>query len=274
MSSKPSSLESAMRRAAEEPAQAGLFGVEADASAVDALRRADGTLPPDVFRILRRTPPAARGPGRPKGAGNKRSEQLSRLIIHKYGDPVEAMASLYATPLDQLVELVLIADGTQERQRQLDELVSELARGVHDLVKASRGNVSAESINRLADACEALESAARRSQGKPGDVAIKALNVQLAAQKATAEYVHSKKPVEANVNVKSDGVLVFPGGVAGGFDQLDDRTRHAGALIQKALEGGQITSDMLANMTLRDGQLVDAEWDDVDDGDADSGGEA
>jgi len=271
MSSEPSSLESAFRRAAVE--SPGLFGVGGDAMQIDNLRGEDGKLPSDVFRLMRQDAAASRGRGRPKGAGNKRNEQISKLIIHKYGDPVEAMAALAMMPLDQLVELLLIADGTMERQRELDQLTRDLGQSIRDLIKAHGNHATGQTIDRLADACEALESVARRSQGKPGDIAIKALQTQLAAMKGAGEYVHSKKPVEATINVKSDGVLVFPGGVAGDFNQLDEKTRAAAGLIESALASGQIDADQLAGMRLVDGQLVDAEWSEVDDGE-DQGGAA
>lgn len=224
MSTGPASIETALRKAAEEkPAQGGLFGVEATAADVDAMRDAKGNLPRNVFQLMRQQPGEGRGRGRPKGAGNRRNQQISKLIIQKYGDPLEAMASLSTMPLDQLVELIKVIDPGKE--------------------------------------------------GKAGDIAIKALNVQLAAAKATSEYVHSKKPVEATLNVKSDGVLVFPGGVAGSFEQLDDASRGAAAVIQEALKSGAVTADMLAGMKLVEGRgLVDAEWSEVDDEDGDSDG--
>lgn len=214
MSSEPSSLEGAFHR---EAAKGGLFGADWDADAVDALRDKHGHLPRNAFQIVRREQAEARRAGRPKGAGNKRNQQLAKLVMEKFGDPVQAMASLYAMPLDQLVDMIHIADPGKD--------------------------------------------------GKAGDIAIKALNVQLAAAKAVSEYVHSKKPVEATVNLKTDGVLVFPGGVAGSFDQLDEASRAAAALVQGALDTGQISPDMLAGMKLVEGQLVDAEWSEVDDGD-------
>lgn len=213
MSTEPSSLEKAFHKVAEP----GLFGVASNADAIDALRDTNGKLPRNTFQLMRQHEREGRGRGRPKGAGNKRNEQIAKLVCQKFGDPVQAMASLYAMPLDQLVELVKLVDPGKD--------------------------------------------------GKAGDIAIKALNVQLAAAKATAEYVHSKKPVEATVNVKSDGVLVFPGGVASSFEQLDDATRGAAALIQSAVDAGTVTPDMLAGMKLVDGRLIDAEFTEVDGGD-------
>jgi hypothetical protein len=214
MSSEPGSLEGAFHRAAGE--QGGFFGMDWDADRIDAMRDRHGNLPKNVFRMVRQQQAEERRkPGRPKGAGSKRNQALAKLVMEKFGDPVQAMASLYAMPLDQLVEMIHIADPGKD--------------------------------------------------GKAGDIAIKALNVQLAAAKATAEYVHSKKPVEATVTLKSDGVLVFPGGVAGSFDQLDEASRATAALIEGAVSSGQISADELAGMRLVDGQLVDAEWHDLDD---------
>lgn len=201
-----------MHKAAAEP---GLFGVDATASDIDALRQANGKLPQNIFQLMRQQPSEKRGRGRPKGAGNKRNEQIAKLYVHQFGDPLMAMGHLANTPLDQLVELIKIVDPGKD--------------------------------------------------GKAGDIAIKALNLQLAAHKAASEYVHSKKPVEATVSLKTDGVLVFPGGVAGSFEQLDEATRGAAAMIQQAVDSGSITTDMLAGMKLVDGQLMDAEWTEVDD---------
>lgn len=257
MSTTASSLERAFRGEAD---RLSLFGADAGAGEVDALRNEHGKLPPDAFRLLRQRTGEERRRGRPLGALNKRSEQLAKLVTQEFGDPVLGMASIYAMPLDQLVEALLIADGTIERRERLDELLDGLTKRVRDLAVAHRGDGSRADIDRLADACEALESTARTSQGKPGDLAVKALNLQLAARRAVAEYVHSKKPVEANVNLKSDGVIVMPGMGGGGFGEIDAATREAGEVIARALASGSIDVAQLAGMKLLGGQLVDAEF--------------
>lgn len=272
MSSNPSSLEAAARDAIGGEREAGaLFGDRTDAQQLDMLRDADGKLPATVFRLQREAPEQHRKPGRPAGSRNKRNDDLAKLLAHKgYPDPVEFMASVYAMPIDQLCELLLIADGTIERRQKLDELLDGLSTRIRELLRESRsaGGETLQSIDRLAEACEALEKAAQTSQGKPGDLAIKALNVQLAAAKATAEYWHSKKPVKAEVDLKTDGVLVMPGAPQGSsFDALDDVTRAAGEGLAKLLKAGRIETQDIAGLKLIDGQLAyeDAEFVDVED---------
>ncbi len=212
MSTAPTSLERAAREALESPS---MFGGEAEPLALDGLRDKRGKLPSNVFQLVRQGEAAPRGRGRPKDSRNRRNADLAKLLIHKYGDPVEYMASLYRMPTDQLAELLGLADGAGKA-------------------------------------------------GKRGDLAIKALNVQLAAAKAVAEYVHSKKPVEANVNLKSDGVIVMPGMAGGAFSEIDAGTRAAGEVIARALAGGTPDVADLAGMKLLGGQLVDAEFSEVD----------
>lgn len=125
MSNRPSSLEAAARDALGDDAgaapaeeQRSLFGGVDDHRALDELRDERGQLPRNVFQLVRQGEGDVRKPGRPKGARNKRSDDLAKLIVHKHGDPVEFMASLYRMPLDQLVEMLCIADpGTKEAKR-------------------------------------------------------------------------------------------------------------------------------------------------------------
>lgn len=249
---------------AQETARAAsILGAEQSPEQLDLLREPDGRLPSNVFQLAREA--ERKGPGRPKGSVNKRSLSLAARLAHKYPDPVEFQASIFAMPLDQLCEALLIADGTIERQRRIDEMLTSLHDRVGQLAKAAgRGGASSEAIERLAEACEALESAARRSQGKPGDVALKALNLQMAAARTVAEYTHSKKPVEAVVTHKSDAVLVMPRAQPGAdFDELDASTRMAGELLAKALKAGTLTGEQIAGLQLVDGTLVDAEFEEV-----------
>lgn len=275
MSTEASSLEAAIRDEIGENArpQGPLGGTTPEQ--LDAFRDEEtGRLPANVFQLARQKDgEQARGPGRPKGSRNKANKDLAKLITHKFGDPVEAMASLYATPLDQLCEMLFVADGTVERQNTLDELLEGLALRVRELSRGNRKVDNRDAIDRLADACEALESAARSRAAKPGDVPVKALNIQLAAAKAVAEYVHSKKPVEVNAKVENDLVLVMPGvgGSGSQFDALDDATRMAAEVVGRALAKGEIQSADLAGLTFDkdSGQLVDAEFEEIAEDEAD-----
>ena len=119
------------------------------------------------------------------------------------------MASLYSTPLDQLVELMLVADPGGKVQ-------------------------------------------------KMGDIVAKALAVQLQAAKSDAEYTHSKKPVQAEVKVGVDGVIVMPGANVLGASPVDQVLgRVAEALNSGAIDPAQ----------LRDMRIIDGEFSDVDGGD-------
>jgi hypothetical protein len=273
MSSGATSLERAAAAVIDSGAESGaaILGVVSDATQLDLLRDEHGKLGSNVFRLARQEPEKARKVGRPKDARNKRSDGLAKLIAHKYGDPVEFQAAIYHMPLDQLCELLLIADGTRERAEKLDEMLGGLSDRIRELAaqaKAQRNIDGMEAIERLAEACEALESVTRRGAGKPGDVALKALNLQLAAARAVSEYVHSKKPVEVKHDLGADMVLVMPAaGQRAGFDEIDAATRQASDIIARALTSGEITPELLAGVTLRDGQLVEAEYTEIDDAD-------
>lgn len=199
MSTEPSSLEKSFRAVTGESITAGV-----DPEQLDMLRDDKGRLPQDVFQQLRQ-----RGRGRPPNARNKRNDDLARLIAHQHGDPVLFMASLYSTPLDQLVELMLVADPGGKVQ-------------------------------------------------KMGDIVAKALAVQLQAAKSVAEYTHSRKPVQAEVKVGVDGVIVMPGAnVLGGGPVEQVMGKIADALNSGAIDPAQ----------LRDMRIVDGEFSDIDGGD-------
>jgi hypothetical protein len=199
VSTEPSSLEKSFRAVTGESITAGV-----DPEQLDMLRDDKGRLPQDVFQQLRQ-----RGRGRPPNARNKRNDDLARLIAHQHGDPVLFMASLYSTPLDQLVELMLVADPGGKVQ-------------------------------------------------KMGDIVAKALAVQLQAAKSVAEYTHSRKPVQAEVKVGVDGVIVMPGAnVLGGGPVEQVMGKIADALNSGAIDPAQ----------LRDMRIVDGEFSDIDGGD-------
>lgn len=164
---------------------------------LDMLRDDKGLLPNDVFRRMRQ-----RGPGRPTGARNKRNDDLAKLVAQQHGDPVLFMASLYSTPLDQLVELMLIADPGGKVQ-------------------------------------------------KMGDIVAKALAVQLQAAKSVAEYVHSKKPVQAEIKLGVDGVIVMPAAHALGQNPVE---RVMGN-IAAAVNSGRIDASQLQDLRIVDGEF-------------------
>lgn len=268
MSTDRPALERAIIR--ELGSEDGVLGAAQTSEQLDLLRDATGKLPQNVFRLAREEA-ARRGPGRPAGATNRRNDMLARLVVQQHGDPVMAMASMYSRPLDQLIELVLIADSTAEREERLLGLIDRaeaMIRQCMDLVTS--GGLAGDKIDKITGMLDRVFDAAKALKMKPGDLAIKALNLQLAAARSVAEYVHSKKPVEATVNVKTDGVIVMPAvQSAASFEQKDALVRQAADGIAKMLADGSMDAQQLAEYRFVDGQFVDGEWADVlDDQDA------
>jgi hypothetical protein len=202
MAAEAGSLEKAFR----EVTSGAVVGVAADPAQLDLLRDEQGKLPADVFRRLRAE---ERGRGRPPGAGNRRNKKLAQLICEKHGDPVIFMASVYDMPLDQLVELLRIADNSHEREEQMNALSDRLEEHIKKMV--DRGTVASKAewqqIERVIDR---LIDVSKMIQFKPGDLAAKALMIQLAAAKETGPYVHGKQPISVEVTSKADIVVFAP----------------------------------------------------------------
>lgn len=190
-------------------AEAGtMLGVEADTEQLDLLRDDDGQLPTDIFRRMREN--AERGAGRPAGSGNKRTQALAKLIVHKFGDPVEAMASIYAMPLDQLCELLMIADGSRKREERLATSLGDL-RDVIRGALARRGTLSEAQTEQLTTLLDRVEAGFRVLKVKPGELALKAMIMQRDSAREVAQYVHSKMPVAVDVTLRPDVILNIPG---------------------------------------------------------------
>jgi hypothetical protein len=275
MSSGGSSLARALHNEAD---QLSMFGADASPAELDALRDEHGRLPPDTYRRLRARPAGKRA-GRPLGSVNKRSEQLAKLVIQEFGDPVLGGASLYAMPLDQLCEMLLVADGSAERSERLEDLAAQvtaqvavLTKAVLLAAKAGRAEELAAAAGKLATAAESLGELSAKSN-KPGGLALQALNVQLMARRFVGEYVHSKRAVAVDVTHRTDGLLVMPGaGQAGG------EAAFVQASLNTLMKAGKIEPDQVARLEFRDGRLIDpdgeieeADFDPIDGEDSDVG---
>ena len=280
MSTGGNSLERAAQDVIDSERESGgaVLGVAADAAQLDLLRGEDGKLPSNVFTLMREQDreQKARGPGRRKGSTNKRNKNLAKLIAHKYGNPVEFQASIYAMPLDQLCELVLVADGTVARQEKLDELLVELAGRVRELSRGNRNTENREGIDRLADACEALERAAKSRASAPGKVAIAALNLQLQAAKTVSEYVEQKQATKVEVDMENIPTIVMAAPGAGrDFDESDKAVRIAGDMLARALAKGRVQAEDIKGLQFDGEQFIqDGEYVEVpEDSDEDGGGD-
>lgn len=203
MGAEPSALMRAMS------AEAGtITGVDVDSEQLDLLRDGEGKLPNDIFRRMREN--ADRGVGRPAGSGNKRTQALAKLVVHKFGDPVEALASIYSMPLDQLCELLVIADGSRKREEKLAESLGELREVIRGALNR-RGTLSETQTEQLTTLLDRVESGFRVLKVKPGELALKALIAQRDAAREVAQYVHSKMPVAIDVTMRPDVILNIPG---------------------------------------------------------------
>jgi hypothetical protein len=212
MSTDTGSLEAAFVDAcATRPVLGGVGDVEQ----LDLLRDGDGKLPADAFRRLRIE---QRGRGRPKDSRNKRNTDLAKLICQKSGDPQLFLSSVYATPLDQLVEMILIAEGVPEREDRLMDLCDTMSAMVRQALEESWSEARLKVVTK---GLEAVERAASALKSKPGEIALKALGHQITAAKEVSPYVHSKKPVEITTTQKLDGVIFMPAPQTTAADPID-----------------------------------------------------
>lgn len=110
---------------------------------VDDDARLDGLLPLGI------SPLTQKGAGRPKGARNKRSETMADYIVRRYGDPLEASASIAAlSPRELIQELRAIAsDCGTKLGASVMEIIrwqQDIRRDVLPYVHAKRAPVGAD----------------------------------------------------------------------------------------------------------------------------------
>jgi hypothetical protein len=115
----------------------------------------------------------------------------------------------------------------------------------------------------LDQAVELIKLAAPGSgKAPPGDLAVKALSLQLQAAKAVADYVHSKKPTEVAVDHRVDGTIV--GFVAPGQGDIGP-VGEVMKRIGDAVQAGTIDSGQVLDFRIVDGEyrLPDDDGDDA-----------
>jgi hypothetical protein len=153
-----------------------------------------------------------RGRGRPKGARNKRSKSVADYYVQRYGDPLDAIGQLANTPLRQLIEVLMEADGSAEREARLLEGVDEAVAHIK-LLAAIPGDAKdkREMAEKLADAIDKLALAASRISGKPGKLALDALALQLQAHR-TATRICPRQAADFAIDLRksADVVIVAP----------------------------------------------------------------
>lgn len=257
MSTKASSLENAARAAVED---GGVLGADMSPEQLDLLRDDRGQLPANIFQIARK-----KGPGRPAGSRNKRSDDLARIICQDFGDPLRFQAKIYAMPLDQITELILKADtSVGAREDRLLALADEMTEMLRDARMAlRRAEVASASdvlkrMDKLIEMAERVEDVARTLRTKAGEVAVKALALQLQAAKTVTEYVHGKKPVQVDHNVSVDGVLFMPAPQAMGDGPVEQVLQR----ITDAVNDGKVDARQIAELRIVDGEFEEMSGED------------
>lgn len=168
---------------------------------LEAFRAPDGKLSASSINV-------ARGRGRPAGARNKRQKKIADYFVQRYGDPLDVLGQIMTTPTKQLVEVLMEADGSAEREARLFAMVEEAITHIKSLKRL--GGDTKESAEELSDAIEKLANAAKSISGRPGKLALDTLIVQLGAAKTALEYVHGKQPISIDVTGKADLVIFAP----------------------------------------------------------------
>ncbi len=245
MSTDVSSLEAAVR---ETVIGAGFFGAETTAEQLDLLRDDDGRLPQSAYRQVRS------GPGRRPGSTNKLNKKIAQMVVQVHGDPVMELASIGFMPLDQMVEMMIVATGQSKIEEKLSDMAQQLTDKIQELTLIG---ASKETIRPLDELADKVFEAIRRYAMKPGDLAEKAMKLKKAALTDVAPYVHGKQPIVVDINKKPDVILNITG--------LTDPT----ALAAMA-DDTELTMEQLQNMQFlpsHDDAVQDAEFSEVPDED-------
>lgn len=223
----------------------GLIGAETSAEQLDLLRDEEGRLPQNAFRQVRS------GPGRRPGSTNKLNKKIAQMVVQVHGDPVMELASIGFMPLDQMVEMMIVATGQSKIEEKLTDMADRLTKKIEDL----QGKASKEHLDALGELADRVFDAIRRYAMKPGDLAEKAMKLKKSALTDVAPYVHGKQPIVVDINKKPDVILNITG--------LTDPT----ALAAMA-DDTELTMEQLQNMQFlpsHDGLVQDAEFSEIDD---------
>lgn len=92
---------------------------------------------------------------------------------------------------------------------------------------------------------------------KRGELAIKAMNLKLAAAREVAPFVHSKKATQVEATVRTDGVLIMADvSRANDSGEAAQAVNAAGELLAQALAKGMLDLRDLSGLQLINGQLT------------------
>jgi hypothetical protein len=217
---------------------------------LELMRTADGSLPVGAIHMARKA-------GRPKNARNKRSKKIADYYVQRYGDPLDAIGQMANTPLRQLIEVLMEADGSAEREARLLSAVDEAV----DHIKSLR-MIPGDAKDKLAlaedlaDAIDKLTLAATRISGKPGKLALDALALQFHAHKEALLYVHGKQPISVDLVGKADLVIFAPELLK---EHGIDPVALQAAIEERGLEAFDADSMRLLEPPIEDGEFSETE---------------
>lgn len=186
----------------------------------------------------------ARGVGRPKGAGNKRTQRVARYFVQQYGDPIDIAGNIITTPLEVLVATIRQAD-QGDRAEELDRLERLI-----DKMRASGANK--DDVGRLYRKLMTFMS--RKEVG--------AMEVAEWWRKIFVDaftYVHGRQPTSIEIAEKKDAVLIIPG--------INAPTDVPQQDLADAIDRRGLAALDFEGMKL----IEDGEFDEVEDGEAEGG---
>lgn len=180
---------------------------------------------------------AVRGRGRPKGSQNRRQQDIAAYIVQRYGDPLDAMGNIMATPLETLVAVLRAADNP-DRVDELERLEALVSRVAENMTAKDRDKI----YSRLM----------RYMSARPID-AMEVANWWKSIVADLTTYVHGRKPQQVDFTVRPAAQIYMPGvNVPSGTSaaQVDQAMRLADAsgvditqaieVVQESAEGGDV----------------------------------
>lgn len=165
------------------------LGFMPDAVQLNLLRsEGDGRIDADGIRTIR-------GRGRPANSRNKRNQKVAQMIVHKFGDPMDALGNFAAMPLEDAVAFIRHADDP-DRDDEFDRIMHAVS-------------ILCTRVDK--EMAQSLSGALVKFMGRKRISADDVLAMQLRIQQDLMTYVHGRQPISVDVREKTDAVVIIPG---------------------------------------------------------------